>query len=126
MGLCYQSGFNSPTRVIGKEEFWALATASETYRKVREAREALERGDKATYDRRKKGLPLVVFIGTFEESVKTIENKKTGAKREVKGQWRLQKHVHLNGLVVADYDHLDECDDVGLHPARCPHPRDER
>ena len=108
MGLCYQSGFNSPTRVIGKEEFWALATASETYRKVREAREALERGDKATYDRRKKGLPLVVFIGTFEESVKTIENKKTGAKREVKGQWRLQKHVHLNGLVVADYDHLDE------------------
>ena len=107
MGFCYQSGFNSPTRVIGKEEFWALATASETYRKVREAREALERGDKATYDRRKKGLPLVVFIGTFEESVKTIENKKTGAKREVKGQWRLQKHVHLNGLVVADYDHLD-------------------
>ena len=111
MGFCYQLGFNSPTRVIGKEEFWALATASETYRKVREAREALERGDKATYDRRKKGLPLVVFIGTFEESVKTIENKKTGAKREVKGQWRLQKHVHLNGLVVADYDHLDECDD---------------
>ena len=49
----------------------------------------------------------MVFIGTFEESVKTIENKKTGAKREVKGQWRLQKHVHLNGLVVADYDHLD-------------------
>ena len=104
--FCYQSGFNNPTRVVSKEQFWALVRASETVRKVREGREALAHGDKATYDRRKKGLPLMIFIGTFDESERTIENKRTGEKRKVKGLWRNQKHVRLNGLVVADYDHL--------------------
>ena len=105
--FCYQSGFNDPTRVVSKEQFWALVRASETVRKVREGREALARGDKATYDRRKKGLPLMIFIGTFDESERTIENKRTGEKRTLAGFWRNQKHVRLNGLVVADYDHLD-------------------
>ena len=49
----------------------------------------------------------MVFIGTFEESEKEVENKKTGEKRTVKGCWRVQSHVCLNGLVVADYDHLE-------------------
>ena len=104
--FCFQSGFNDPTRVVSKEQFWALVRASETERKVREGREALAKGDKATYDRRKKGLPLMIFIGTFDESERTIENKRTGEKRKVKGPWRNQEHVNLNGLVVADYDHL--------------------
>ena len=104
--FCYQSGFNDPTRVVSKEQFWALVRASETVRKVREGREALARGDKATYDRRKKGLPLIVFIGIFDESERTIENKRTGEKRKVTAHWRNQAHVRLNGLVVADYDHL--------------------
>ena len=105
--FCYQSGFNDPTRVVSKEQFWALVRASETVRKVREGREALTRGDKATYDRRKKGLPLMIFIGTFDVSERTIENKRTGEKRTLTGRWRNQKHVKLNGLVVADYDHLE-------------------
>ena len=104
--FCYQSGFNDPTRVVSKEQFWALVRASETVRKVREGREALARGDKATYDRRKKGLPLIVFIGIFDDSERTIENKRTGEKRKVIAHWRNQAHVRLNGLVVADYDHL--------------------
>ena len=107
--FCFQSGFNDPTRVVSKEQFWALVRASETVGKVREGREALAKGDKATYDRRKKGLPLMIFIGTFDESERTIENKRTGEKRKVKGHWRNQEHVRLNGLVVADYDHL-QCD----------------
>jgi len=107
--FCFQSGFNDPTRVVSKEQFWALVRASETVRKIREGREALAKGDKATYDRRKKGLPLMIFIGTFDESERTIENKRTGEKRKVKGPWRNQEHVRLNGLVVADYDHL-QCD----------------
>ena len=105
--FCYQSGFNDPTRVVSKEQFWALVRASETVRKVREGREALTRGDKATYDRRKKGLPLMIFIGTFDVSERTIENKRTGEKRTLADRWRNQKHVKLNGLVVADYDHLE-------------------
>ena len=103
----FQRGFNNPTRLISAEQFWALARAPWTARLVSEARAALANGDKALYDRKKKQLPLMVFIGTFEESEKEVENKKTGEKRMVKGCWRVQSHVNLNGLVVADYDHLD-------------------
>ena len=105
--FCYQRGFNNPTRVISAEQFWALVKAPETAQKVKEAREALAKGDKATYDHKKKGLPLMIFVGTFEESDRTFEDKKTGEKRTVKEFWRNQAHVRLNGLVVADYDHLE-------------------
>ena len=105
--FCNQSRFHLPTRVINSEQFWALVKAPRTAQLVSEARAALANGDKALYDRKKKLLPLMVFIGTFEESEKEVENKKTGEKRTVKGCWRVQSHVCLNGLVVADYDHLD-------------------
>ena len=87
-----------PTRVITEEQFWALVKAPQTAEKVKEARSALERGDRKLYDRKKKGLPLMVFIGTFEESSNGKGNY---------GCWRTQRHVNLNGLVVADYDHLE-------------------
>ena len=69
--FCYQRSFGLPTEVVTLEQFRALLSAPETIRKVREAREALARGDKNAYDRKKKGLPLAIFIGTFEESVKS-------------------------------------------------------
>ena len=105
--FCYQRSFGLPTEVVTLEQFRALISAPETIKKVKEAREALARGDKKTYDARKKGLPLAIFIGTFEESVKEIENKKTGEKKSVTGCWRLQKHCRLNGLCVIDFDHIE-------------------
>ena len=105
--FCYQRSFGLPTEVVTKEQFRALITAPETSRKVKEAREALARGDKNAYDRCKKGLPLMVFIGTFDESERTVKNNRTGEERKVMGHWRNQEHVRLNGLVVADYDHLE-------------------
>ena len=63
--FCYQRSFGSPTEVVTLEQFRALITAPETIRKVKEAREALEKGDKATYDRKKKQLPFVIFIATY-------------------------------------------------------------
>jgi hypothetical protein len=105
--FCNQSRLDLPTRVITLEQFRALVRAPRTVKLVSEARAALANGDKALYDRKKKQLPLMVFIGTFEESEKEVENKKTGEKRTVKGCWRVQSHVCLNGLVVADYDHLE-------------------
>ena len=105
--FCNQSRFHLPTRVITSEQFRALVRAPRTAQLVSEARAALANGDKALYDRKKKQLPLMIFIGTFEESEKEVENKKTGEKRMVRGCWRVQSHVCLNGLVVADYDHLD-------------------
>ena len=105
--FCNQSRFDLPTRVITLEQFRALVRAPRTVKLVSEARAALANSDKALYDRKKKQLPLMVFIGTFEVSEKEVENKKTGEKRTIKGCWRVQSHVCLNGLVVADYDHLD-------------------
>ena len=105
--FCYQRSFGLPTEVVTLEQFRALISAPETIKKVKEAREALARGDKKTYDAKKKGLPLAIFIGTFDESVKEIENKKTGEKKSVTGCWRLQKHCRLNGLCVIDFDHIE-------------------
>ena len=89
------------------EQFRALITAPETVRKVKEAREALARGDNKTYDAKKKSLPFVVFIATYEESEKKFENKQTGEKTKRLGRWRNQKYCHLNGLCVIDFDHVE-------------------
>ena len=105
--FCYQRSFGLPTEVVTLEQFRALITAPETIRKVKEAREALAKGDKNAYDRKKKGLPLAIFIGTFEESVKVMKDKNTGEEKAVSGCWRLQKHCRLNGLCVIDFDHVE-------------------
>ena len=81
--FCNQSRFDLPTRVITLEQFRALVRAPRTVKLVSEARAALANGDKVLYDRKKKQLPLMVFIGTFEVSEKEVENKKTGEKRTV-------------------------------------------
>ena len=104
--FCYQRSFGLPTEIATLKQFRALISAPRTFQQVKEAREALARGDRKTYDAKKKGLPLAIFIGTFEESVKVIENKITGEKKEMKGCWRLQKHCRLNGLCVIDFDHV--------------------
>ena len=96
-----------------QEQFWALLKAPQTAKLVREARAAYNQGDKKTYDQKKKSLPLMIFIGTYDESEKEVENKNTGEKRIVKGCWRNQKHVCLNGLCVIDFDHVDETSPEG-------------
>ena len=105
--FCYQRSFGLPTEVVTKEQFRALITAPETSRKVKEAREALARGDKNGYDNKKKGLPFVIFIATYDESDKTFENKQTGEKTIKQGCWRNQKYCRLNGLCVIDFDHVE-------------------
>ena len=97
---------DSRTRLITPEVFWAYCRAPQTIQLVTEARQALQNGDEKTYADKKKQLALMIFVGTFEEWEKELENKRTGEKRKEKAMWRSQSHVHLNGLVVADYDHL--------------------
>ena len=103
----FQRNFGLPTEVITREQFRALITAPETFRKVKEAREALDRGDKNAYDNKKKSLPFVIFIATYDESDKTFENKQTGEKTTKRGKWRNQKYCRLNGLCVIDFDHVE-------------------
>ena len=106
--FCYQRSFGLPTEVITTEQFRALIRAPRTLKLVKEAREALARGDKNTYDCKKKGLPFVIFIATYDESDKVFENKQTGEKTTKRGRWRNQKFCRLNGLCVIDFDHVDE------------------
>ena len=105
--FCYQRSFGLPTEVVTLEQFRALISAPETIRKVKEAREALARGDKKTYDAKKRSLPFVIFIATYDESEKEFENKDTGEKTKRLGHWRNQKYCHLNGLCVIDFDHIE-------------------
>ena len=66
----------------------------------------MARGDKNAYDNKKKSLPFVIFIATYDESDKEFENKQTHEKTTKKGHWRNQKYCRLNGLCVIDYDHV--------------------
>ena len=106
--FCYQRSFGSPTEVVTQEQFRALVGAPRTFQLVKEAREALAQGDKKTYDKKKKSLPFVIFIATYDESEKEVKDKKTGEKSIKKGRWRNQKTCRLNGLCVIDFDHVDE------------------
>lgn len=97
--FCYQRSFGLPTEIVTTELFRALTTAPRTITLVKEARQALAQGDKATYDKKKKALPFVVFIATYGESVSA---------KGKKGCWRKQAACQLNGLCVIDFDHVDE------------------
>ena len=97
--FCYQRSFGLPTEIVTTELFRALTTAPRTVTLVKEARQALAQGDKATYDKKKKALPFVVFIATYGESVSA---------KGKKGCWRKQAACQLNGLCVIDFDHVDE------------------
>jgi len=97
--FCYQRNFVLPTEIVTLEQFRALITAPQTASLVKEAREALEKGDKATYDRKKKQLPFVIFIATYAETPST--------KGQKMGAWRKQAACQLNGLCVIDYDHIE-------------------
>ena len=105
--FCYQPSLSSPTEAVTKEQFWALVRAPKTANAVQGARAALAKGDKAKYDELKKRLPLIIFPSTFEEWENEIENKRTKKKSKVVGRWRNQAHACLNGLAVADFDHLE-------------------
>ena len=97
--FCYQRSFGLPTEVVTLEQFRALISAPRTFSLVKEAREALEKGDKPTYDRKKKQLPFVIFIATYDETPST--------KGQTMGAWRKQAACKLNGLCVIDFDHIE-------------------
>ena len=105
--FCYQRSFGLPTEIVTAEQFRALIRAPRTQALVKEAREALERGDKNTYDKKKKALPFVIFVATYDDSVKIFENKLTGEQTAKMGMWRKQERCRLNGLCVIDFDHVE-------------------
>lgn len=65
------------------------------------ARACLAKGDTKGYDVIKRSLPSFCFMCTFEPSKGAAGNRPLNT-------WRSQKAVRLNGLVMLDFDHLDD------------------
>ena len=106
--FCSQRSFGVPTEVVTAEQFRALVTAPKTVNLVKKARELYEKGDKKEYDRKKKGLPLAVFVATFNYSEREVMDFQLREKVSKNGMWRKQCESNLNGLCVVDFDHVDE------------------
>ena len=81
--FCFQRSFGLPTEVVTLEQFEALLSAPQTFTLVKEAREALEKGDKATYDRKKKQLPFVIFILRIRRLTRKPRRGAAGAVRSI-------------------------------------------
>ena len=90
--IAFQKDIWSPT-IEGTKETVVKAESSNRTKAL------IERFREDNLDQHKRNLPAVCYMATFEES----ENDKG-----VKGCWRKQETAHLNGLVVSDFDHLDE------------------
>ena len=90
--ISFQKDIWSPTIEGAKETVVKAESSKKTKALTEKFRETGE-------DQHKRNLPAVCYMATFEES----ENDKG-----VKGCWRKQEKAHLNGLVVSDFDHLDE------------------
>ena len=90
--ISFQKDIWSPTIEGAKETVVKAESSKKTKALTEKFRETGE-------DQHKRNLPAVCYMATFEES----ENDKG-----VKGCWRKQETAHLNGLVVSDFDHLDE------------------
>lgn len=65
------------------------------------ARAALQQGNRKEYDRLKRSLPAFCFMATFDK------NRGSSGQRP-ENNWRLQSAARLNGLVMLDFDHLEE------------------
>ena len=77
-------------------------------RNIRKAREYLQKGDKLNYSRYKNMLPLLVFpAADFDLTPAEKESKNGRRKKGQMGKWRVQKAVHLSGLYMVDFDHIE-------------------
>ncbi len=58
-------------------------------------------------DALKHDLPLMIFVGNFDETLYIPKQKPGEPKKEpVKGRWRKKEGLRLNGLCVMDLDHV--------------------
>lgn len=98
--ICYQQHFFDPTRPLDAQQFRELTQSNYVMTTVAACREHMKNNDKKSYDRAKRGLPLIIFSATFKPN-----RGKHGKNPE--DNWREQQSARLNGLVMADFDHVD-------------------
>jgi hypothetical protein len=86
------------------ERFKALTKAPETARKVDDVRRLKACGQTAEANKRKGALPGCLY--QTKEVLVSVGEAKYNKGRQ--GRWRLQSQCVLNGLVMCDFDHVDE------------------
>lgn len=97
--ICYQQHFYDPTRPLDAQKFSELTHSDYVTRTVTACREHVKNEDKRSYDRAKRGLPLIIYCATFDPN-----RGKQGKNPE--DTWREQRSARLNGLVMVDFDHV--------------------
>lgn len=84
-------------------EAWHQLTNSEEIRQLTaQCATVYQMGNARSYDASKRGLPMVCYMCTFDETTGTE------AKPKPLGHWRLQRAARLNGLIMHDFDHLSK------------------
>ena len=90
--ISFQKDIWSPTIEGAKETVVKAESSKKTKALTEKFRETSE-------DQHKRNLPAVCYMATFTPSTND---------KGIEGCWRKQETAHLNGLVVSDFDHLDE------------------
>lgn len=99
-----QQRFYEETYEINRERFFQITASTDVVNTfnlcLKHYADFLHMGDKKPYDAAKRKLPLAMYMCTFETN--------SGSKGEKPlGKWRNQAAVKLNGLVMIDFDGLE-------------------
>lgn len=99
-----QQNFSQATEPCLKERFYAIVGSPSVADIIRHCREAVAAGDKKEYDRWKRKLPAFIFMA------EVMENEGPDRKGNAlpRARWRKQAACRLNGLVMVDFDHVEE------------------
>ena len=98
--ICYQQHFYDPTRPLDVQKLAELTQSEYVKTTVTACREHMKNNDRQSYDRAKRGLPLIIYCATFLPNT-----GKQGKNPE--DTWREQRSARLNGLVMVDFDHIE-------------------
>jgi len=100
----FQPNFAQATEPCLREKFYEVVRSAEVARTVNSCREAYATGDKQAYARQKRRLPTFIFMA----EVMPNEGPDSKGNPLPTARWRKQAHCRLNGLVMVDFDHVDD------------------
>lgn len=113
---CYQYKMSSECEQLTAERFAQLIIDDTVLYKIKMVRKLRAEGKFEGADLFKRQLPLLCFHASeFDVAAAPSDSKDGLRKKGQMGRWRLQKTVHLSGLVMLDIDHMK---DKGLEPVQ--------
>ena len=98
-----QRNFACATELCAKEKFYDIVGSQAVENIIHACRKAIEEGNKKEYDRWKRKLPAFIFMS----EVMPNEGPDGKGKKLPLDRWRKQHACRLNGLVMVDFDHVE-------------------